>query len=158
MEIRLRVLGRSARADCADHCTFRDGLTAPRVDRAEMSERDGIAVGGLDRHALAAYGNRPGKRDGSGRGRTNCLSRRGADVDATVLAGGVRVVAEREALHDRPLNRPCPCVGGGRGHEQQPEGNDDESAHPTLLVVQIDNESTVEMARLVVKMDYRDMS
>jgi hypothetical protein len=123
-----------------------------------MSERDGIAVAGLDRHALATHGNRARKRDGPRRGRTYCRSRRRLDVDAAVLSGGVGVVPEREPLQDRAFNRPGPCGRGPRGQEQHPEGNDDDPAHRNLLVVQVDNDSTVEAARFVVKMDYKDMS
>ena len=69
-----------------DRRALRDG------DRAEVRERDGVAVRGLDRHRLAVRGHGSREADRARCRRDHRLACRvRADVDAAMLARGVRV-------------------------------------------------------------------
>ncbi|HKO74657.1 MAG TPA: hypothetical protein VJU01_05035 [Gaiellaceae bacterium] len=62
----------------------------------EALEGDREAVGGPDGDRLPARGHRAGEADRAGGGRTNGRAGRRADVDASVLAAGVGIVAKDE--------------------------------------------------------------
>lgn len=124
------VLGRSARPDSSHESPFPDDLSLAHADAAEMDERHGVAVLRLDRHDLAARAHRAGERhDSAGR-----CAHRGialvADVDASMLAARIRVIAEREGFEHLARRRPCPrmCRGWKRGHDNDRE-DDHERAH-----------------------------
>jgi hypothetical protein len=71
--------------------------TARDADRAEVHERRGVARRRLDRHGLATTRHGPRERDNTFGGRAHVGGARRAEIDAAVLAGGVRViVVERE--------------------------------------------------------------
>ncbi len=64
MDVGLADLGLAARPDRADRRSLRDGRMQRDSDRAEVSERHRVAVGGLDREALPRGGDRAGERHG----------------------------------------------------------------------------------------------
>jgi len=102
-------LGRPARPDRPDRRTLCEHGALRNAERAEMRERHGERIGREDRDALAARGHRPGERHLSGSRRDDRRSRRGADVDAPVLATRVRVRRiERERREHRSGHGPRP--------------------------------------------------
>lgn len=96
-------------------------------DRAELQQRDRVAVGGLDRHGPPAAGHGAAERDRAGGRRANDGADLGPDVDAAMLAGGVRVLAELERPEDGPVGGPGPR-GGGRDDDEERGRGDDRSA------------------------------
>jgi len=110
--------------DLADDLALGQGGAARDCDSAELEQRDGVAVGRLDRHGAAAGGDRAGERHGSGGGRANRLADRSADVDAAMLAGLVLVARERERPQDGPVGRPGPA-GCDRDDDQGRDRSDD---------------------------------
>ena len=95
------LLGRAARAHRADGVAFADGRALRDLDRAEVDERDGVAVRREDRHAAAVGRQRPGEGDDARCGRLHRRAVRAGDVDAAVLPGGVRVRPEGEGSDAR---------------------------------------------------------
>jgi hypothetical protein len=88
----------AAGTDCADRDALGDGLALANADGPEVDERGGVAVVRLDRHRAASSRHRSGERHGAGGRRDGGRPGGGADVDATVLPGRVRVRAEDERL------------------------------------------------------------
>jgi hypothetical protein len=98
MDVRLRGLRSPAGPDRPDRGTFRDDRIPDHADRPEMSEGHGQPVRCLNRHTLATRRYRPGERDGAGGRSENRRAGVAADVDATMLATGVRM---RRIEHER---------------------------------------------------------
>ena len=118
VDVRHRQLGLAARADRADELPLRDGVAAPDDVRPEVNERHRIAVGSRDRHRLAADRHRPRERDRARDGSNHRCPGGRADVDPTMLSGGIWVRAvEREEREHRALHGPAPAEGG-RGNDQ----------------------------------------
>ena len=94
---RFRPLDHTARADGSNDRSFGDERTARHGDRTEMNERHGVAERNLDRHGPAPGRDRPGKRHDTRRRREDRRAARRREIDAAVLAAGVRMGAiERE--------------------------------------------------------------
>lgn len=100
-----------------------------------MDQGDGVAVGGGDRDGAARAGNAAGKADGSRRRGAHRCAASGPDVNATMLAARVRVVAERECSKHRPVCGPGPGERGRNADLERDEDRQqrDESFHPPLL-------------------------
>jgi hypothetical protein len=96
MDVGLGVLGGAARPDRPEGRALRDGLLGSHAERAEVDERDRVAVGRLHRDGSASAGNRAGEADDSCRRREDGRTRRSCDVDAAVLPAGVGIVSEDE--------------------------------------------------------------
>jgi hypothetical protein len=109
VHVRRRRGGIGALADPPDEVALGHGRTARGVGRAELEQRHGVAVGGLDRQRPAAAGHGSDERDDAGCGGAHRVADRRPDVDATVLAGGVDVGAEGERPQHRPVDRPRPA-------------------------------------------------
>ena len=123
MDVGNRELRNPARPDSADRLTLGDGISAPNRVRAEMHERDGVAVCRLDRHDLAQPRDRPGEGDGPRRRRDHHGPGGRSDVDPAMLPGGIgRALVEGEERQDRPIDRPAPPERG-RGNDQGNYGN-----------------------------------
>jgi hypothetical protein len=86
----------AALADAAHHGALLHGLALSDEELAELEQRDGVAVRRLERDRLSAARHGPGERDRSRSRGAHVGSELAADVDAAVLATGVRVVAEQE--------------------------------------------------------------
>jgi hypothetical protein len=128
-----------ALADGADNRSLGDLVAADHARRAELEQGDGVAVGGLDSDRAAAAGNGAGEGDRSARGRPDPGTNGRADVDATVLAAGVDIVAERERPQDLPVGRPRPGRSGRRDDERrQSDRGNEHSPHgkPPSVVVE----------------------
>lgn len=118
IDVGLRQFGDSTRPDGSDEGSLGHGVAAPHRDRAEMHERDRVAVRRLDRDRPAAH--RHGAREGDDPGRRgeHGCARRSADVDSAVLARRVRIVAEQKRSQHGALHRPRPAQSGS-GHGQR---------------------------------------
>jgi hypothetical protein len=136
-----RQLDLAARADGPDEPALRYRRPAPDGDGAEMHERDRVAVLRLDRDGPARRRDGSGEGDDSGCRREHRCPRRGADVDPTVLAGRVRVVAEQERPQHGALHRPRPAQsGGGHGKRGRDRSADEQTdRHWNLPVVRYAN-------------------
>lgn len=133
VDVRLVELGRTARANAAHRRAFGDDDALQHADRAEMDDRDRVAVVGADRHRLAAAGHRPGEGDGSAGGGDDVSPGRVGDVDAAMLASPVRVAAERERLQHRTVCRPGPSACTRRPHERDQKSEQHQPAHSSHL-------------------------
>ncbi len=120
MDVRNGLLGRAARPDSGHCVTFRDGRALRDGERAEMREGHRVPIGRLDRKALATRRDEAGEAHRPGRGRDDRIAlRRGTDVDAAVLAGGVRVrLVVRERLEHGAMDGPAPRVSDRRPDEE----------------------------------------
>jgi hypothetical protein len=119
IHVRLGQIDRSARADRADDRAFVDGSSARDTDRAQVDERRGVAEGGLDRDGLPAGRDRAGEGDDTLRRGDDVCAGRSADVEAAMLAGGVRVrVVERKGPQERALDGPGPRIGCRNGQRE----------------------------------------
>ena len=136
IHVRLCELDVAAGPDRPDGVSLRQGRAALDADRAEMEQRDGVAVLCLDRHGLATIRDRAREADRARGRRTYRRARLACDVDAPMLARGIGVAgAERECVQDRTVRRPGP--GRGRGNEEERrEDADDEDAHDDRLCCQ----------------------
>jgi hypothetical protein len=118
-----------ALTDLADDGALGHGGAARDGERAELQQRDGVAVGGLNGQCAAAGGDRAGERDDSRGRRADRLARRGADVDAAVLAGRVLVCRERERPQDGPVARPGPAGCDRNDNERRDRSDDRDEEH-----------------------------
>ena len=98
--------GVGALADATDEVAFGHVRASRDLGRAQLEQRHGVAVAGLDRQRPAASGHRSDERDQARRRRAHPVACRCPDVDATVLAGGIHVGAEGERPQHRPVDRP----------------------------------------------------
>ncbi len=167
MDVRFRYAGLVARTDRPDAVALDDRRALGHGDGAQMGERHGPPVGGLDRHALAVRRDRAGERDHAGRGRPHDRPELARHVDTAMLTRRfrhLRVEGERlenEAV-DRP--RPGPCRGddGKRNHEHEQDSPHELPPRsgrwrPRGEVAYWENvcSSTVRTVAAVVKPDYR---
>ena len=123
VDVRHRLFWRAARPDGRDDIPLRDRRALRDSDRAEMRQRDRVAVGRLDRQAFATRRHEAGEAHRPACGCDDRAARRcGADVDAAVLAGVVRMrLVVRERLEHRPLDGPAPRLGDRRPNEEHHE-------------------------------------
>jgi hypothetical protein len=151
----------AARPDGSDDGAF--GHVRPLRDGvgAEPDEGDGVTVLSLNRDGPATVRDRSRKgHDPDGR-RPHGRARVRADVDASVLAGVVRVGAvERETAQNRPLDRPRPRErrrrkdddGGNNGGNGRPA----QARHRSSCCLFRQREPTLSAAPAVVKLGYSD--
>jgi hypothetical protein len=124
MDVGHGVLGLAGRPSLGDGLPFDDVCAPAYEEGAEMRQRYLVAVGGADRDGEAVRGHLTGEGD--------LTRRRGAydtgvlegDVDPSVLAAGIRVVADYVAAQDRAVGRPGPGERFGRRDEQPGEGGE----------------------------------
>ena len=111
----------AARADGADDSTLCDVRTARDAGRAEMDERRRVAERRLDRDGLPTRRHRPREADHPVGRRKDPRPCRRAEVDAAMLARGVRMrTVERERAQDRAVDGPRPRRGR-RGQDERAE-------------------------------------
>ncbi len=128
VDVRRGHLRVAARADRPDDVSFGDRRALPDDEGAEMRERDGVPVGGVDREGEPGTGDRPGEADTAGGRRKHGSAGVTTDVDAAVLAAVVRMLRVED---ERPENRagrgPCPGATS-RGDKQRGESREHECA------------------------------
>jgi hypothetical protein len=115
VDVRAGPLGVARRPDGADRGALVDPGTPLDRDRAEVDERDRVAVGGRDRHGEAVAGQRPGEGDRALPRSAYGLARHARKVDAPMLAARVRVGPEAERPEHLARRRPGPRAGRRRG-------------------------------------------
>ncbi len=79
-----------------------------------MNEGHRVPVVGLDRDDLSVRADRPGERDDARSRREHDAALLAVDVDAAMLAAGVRVPAEDEWREHVSRSRPRPRLRDGR--------------------------------------------
>jgi hypothetical protein len=136
-----RQLDVPGRPDSADDLAFRDRASAPDRVRAEVYERDRVAVLGLDRDRLALPRDSSRKGDRARDRRKDRRPRRRPDVNPAVLPGVVRaVLVEREERQHRPVDRPAPAKRRRWDAERGNRSHCNEQTHlavrPPLSIVQ----------------------
>ena len=104
-----------------------DSVALPHPQLTQVRERDGVPGGRENGNRLALRGDGAGEAHRPGRRREDLLSRVGADVDAAMLAGRVRIGAEREGPEHLPACRPGPRLSASR--RQQRGGGDGDHDH-----------------------------
>jgi hypothetical protein len=125
MDVGLWNLGFAARTDRADDIAFADRRSLRDRRGSEMRQRDDVAVRRRDRDDDTARRHRADERDpsaGDGAHRSAGLS---SDVDAAVLAGGIRVRAEAERSQHLAARRPGPRTGHRRQQQRDREDGRD---------------------------------
>ncbi|HET7648011.1 MAG TPA: hypothetical protein VFK17_05525 [Gaiellaceae bacterium] len=136
MDVRPVDLGVAARAGGADDVALGDRAAGGDGDRAEVRERHGEPVGSRDRDGAARARHGAGERHRPGRGRAHRLAGGRADVDAAVLAGGVRVRGiEGERLDDAAARGPRPRSRDGREQERSSRRDEEKTTHRHHLAV-----------------------
>jgi hypothetical protein len=124
MDVRNVELRRSTLTDPADRRRLVDVRARTNGKRAEMGQRDGIAVLRPDAQRQPVAGRRAGERDGPRRGSENRRVGDAGDIDAAVLSARIRVrMVEGERAENRPVGRPGP---GGRASGQD-DGEQDQA-------------------------------
>jgi len=108
MDVRLGPLGIAARADGADDLPLLDRRPHTHADRPQVDERDRIPVRGANRQAQPFVRKPAREGHDPARGSTDIRAARRADVDAPVLAPGVRVFVGDERSQHRAVDRPAP--------------------------------------------------
>jgi hypothetical protein len=151
---RLRIPGR---ADRADPLAFLDSGVPLHPSRAEMDERDGVAVVGLNGHGQAARRDRAHEGNRACSGRQDCLAAVAADVDAAVLSGCIGVGTEAEWGQQRAGRGPRPRPGRRCKHQhQEPDRSEcsqkrQQVIHPRESLPPLSNVVTVSSQRLPVE-------
>ena len=109
---------RALRADRPHHASLGDGRLGADVERAEMRERNGVAVGRAQAQRQTVSGGRSGVRDDAAYRRENGLARVAADLDAAALTARVRMSGiEGKGAEHRTVDRPRPGESP-RGHQE----------------------------------------
>jgi hypothetical protein len=108
VHVRLTLLGLATRADRGHDVPFLDSSAGHHADRADVDERDRVAVRSANRHAEPFVRHLAGERDDAGGGRAEAGAGRAPDVDPAMLAAGVGVVVGRERSQDRSFDGPRP--------------------------------------------------
>jgi hypothetical protein len=128
----------AALADRAEGVAFAD--LCPLLDRCrlELQQRDRVPVAGSNRHRATALRNAPHERDRPRRRRAHVAADVGGDVDPTVLAARVRIVAERERAQQRTVDRPAPSERSRSEHEREQDQKRDQTPHCHLRLLRCD--------------------
>ena len=122
-------LGCPAGADRADDRALGDLVSLRHLDRAEVEQRHGEAVGRLDRDGAAVRRQRPGEGDRAARRRGHGRAGVAGDVDAAVLPAGVGVVADGERPQDGAATGPGPCRRRRREQERGRRRREESASH-----------------------------
>lgn len=154
VQVRRLVLRLPAWPDRADHVALRDRGPDTHGDRAQVHKRDREAVGRADRQRQARSRNGSSKADDARLRCPHVRARRRSDVDAPVLAAGIRVVVEREASEHRPVGRPAPGARSRRRHQR----SHDRKCDGECVVARFENHAwrMVTAWSAVVNFDYRE--
>jgi len=123
MYVRLTLFRLAGRANRGHDVALFDRGAGRHADRADVDERDRVAVRSANRHAEPFVRHLAGERDDARGGRAEVRPGGACDVDPAVLAAGVGVVLGRERSQDRSVGGPRP-TGGRRTEderEQRPE-------------------------------------
>lgn len=130
VDVGLRHLGRAARPDRAHGRALGDGVALGDGDRAEVEQRDGVAVGGLERDRLAVRRQRARVADRPRGRRAHGPARIARDVDPAVLAARVRIGHDREAAEHDSVAGPGPGIRRRRGRERGEHRREKSASHP----------------------------
>jgi hypothetical protein len=102
------VLGVARGPDRSNRFAFRDAVGGADEHRAEMQERDGVAVGRPDRHRATVRWQRAGKGDLSPSRRHDRRTTIAADVEPRMTVLAVLGASEVEPAENGAVRRPRP--------------------------------------------------
>jgi hypothetical protein len=125
VDVGLDAFDVSARPDRPDDVALGDQGSVRDRDRPQVDERDGVAVGGPHGEAEPLMRQLPHKRHDPVRRGAHVRPRRGADVDAAVLASRVRIASVDERPQHRSVDGPSPRRGARSQHEEREQHADD---------------------------------
>ena len=146
----------TARADRPNGGALLQRRAARNPDRAEMDKRRREPGRRLDRDRLPAAWDRARERDDTVRRREHGRAAGGTEVDATVLAGCVRVGSiEQEGPEHRPFDGPRPASRGRHRQRAGAHDQDSESPHNSSFVARFENDVTVTRPLAVVNTGYK---
>jgi len=143
-----RVLRLSGRTGLRQHVAFRDRLAATDAQLAEMRQRC-LVLACRDRDGEAVGGDRAGEGHRAGHG---CPERRAApepDVDASMLAGRVRIATDGEPAQYRAVSGPGPRPRGRANGERADHRHREWCEHTRCL--ESEHGSTVATADAIDK-------
>ena len=129
MDMRRSGNGVLALAHLTDDRPLGDRAAARDADRAELEQRHCVPVRRLDRQGAPASGDGAGEGDRAGRRRADGTPGGRADVDASVLAGRVRVLRQCERPQDRTFGRPGPAGCDGNDDQGCDRSDDRDGEH-----------------------------
>jgi hypothetical protein len=135
VDVRLRMGRHARRPDSSDDRSLPHECPARDADGPEMQERCRVTERRLDREALPARRNRPCERDDTlGRCNDRRTGRR-TEVDAAVLAAGVRMgPIERERSQHGTVDRPGPGLRDRYGQHEYTDDQESETPHDSSLL------------------------
>ena len=113
------MLGVAAPSHRSDRRSLGHRVALRDADRAEVDDRDRVAVCGRDRDSASVGRKRAGERHRAGGRRSHRRALRSGDVDAAMLPGGVRVAAERERTEHVAVRGPRPRHGRAAQDERR---------------------------------------
>jgi hypothetical protein len=134
MDVRALMLGLAARADGAHHVALVHDRSLCNACRADVRQRDGIAVGGRNRDRQPVCRHRAGERHRAAGRRPDRFRRFRCDVDPTMLSGRVRVGAEDERAQDPAAHRPRPRVSDSGDDECEHECREEQAETVCFLI------------------------
>jgi hypothetical protein len=144
------MLGVAGGPDRADAFTLRDIVVLTDQDRAQMEERDGVAVGCPDRHCLSVR-RQPTREGNASVGRCEDLGTRvAADVDARMAVLSVLRPAKVEPAQHTPVGGPGPRRCLCRRDQPESERENDRCQ------LRQHRRATVAGGSVVVKDDYSE--
>jgi hypothetical protein len=108
MDVGNRMLGLAGRPGGGDRVALGDARALLDKERAEVRERNAVAVLGRDRDREPVRRHGSGERDLPRGGRADERRASELDVDPSVLAGRVLVVADRVPAENRSVSGPRP--------------------------------------------------
>jgi hypothetical protein len=108
VDVRDDVLGLARGADLRDDVSLGDGRAPSDEQRSEMRERGLVAVARRHGHGQTVRRNGAGERDLARSGRSDDAVLADGDVDTSMLAAGVRIVADAVRTQERTIDRPGP--------------------------------------------------
>jgi hypothetical protein len=131
VHVRLRELCLGAGgADRPYDVALGDLLSAPHHVRAEVEERHGVPVRGLDRHRSPRTRNRACERHRAGHRRHDRRADGRSDVDSSMLTRFVRVrTVEGERGENRARHRPAPAERRSRRKKRGSQSRENQQAH-----------------------------
>jgi hypothetical protein len=103
MDVRDVVLRHAGRPGLGHRVALVDSVAATYEERAEVRERDLVAVGGDDRESRPVRRDATGERDLAARRRSNDAGAVERDVDPPMLPARVRVVSDGVATEQRAV-------------------------------------------------------
>jgi len=125
-EVEMGLLGRAhaGRSHRTKAIVGRDPFPGTDGDRGQVEVGGVVAVAGPNAHGQAGGPRRAGEADQAARGGHHRIADGPGDVDATVLSGGVGIIAVAIRRDDLAVEGPTPVRPRGWSRQQEDEEQD----------------------------------